>query len=155
MLFRSLKYVFLHDLAPIGQTGSNGYNSTPAQRSQVLSADFSYDLTSRLSVGGKYAYRLSEISLSRDTGNFVRQTASLGVARFDVKLFPSWELMLEGRVFDIEDSGIEYGTLAGLWYRVNDNIKLGGGYSTSRLSDDLTDLTTDNSGWFINVASQF
>ncbi len=149
------KYVFLHDLAPLGQIGSNGYSATPAQRSHVVSADFSYEMNGHLTVGGKYAGRVSEIAMSREHGDFVRNAAHLGVGRIDVRVLGDWSLMLEGRMFDIEDSGVEFGSLLGVWYDLNDNVKLGGGYSFSRYSDDLTDMSADHEGWFINVASQF
>lgn len=150
-----IRYKYLGDLSPAGQTGAGGISNVPMQKSHVLNADTNWDINDQVTLGVKYAVRSSEVSLSRNSANFVKNTAQLGVLRGDYKISDKWELMVEGRILDISDADRKSGILAGSWYYLNDKVKIGGGYSWSEFSSDITDLSEDNEGWFINVGAAF
>ena len=50
---------------------------------------------------------------------------------------------------------VNYGVLAGIYRHIGDNLKIGVGYNFGRFSDDLTDLTLDDEGFFVNVVGKF
>jgi len=133
-------------------------NNTSAefiQKSHILSVDAIYDLTRRWSVGGKYAYRLGQISQDRDNPEFFDSRASLYVARIDWHFIREWDATLEGRLLDLPDAqDSRSGALAAIYRHLNDNVKFGIGYNFSSFSDDLTDLDYDHQGAFINLVGK-
>ena len=147
-----VKYVYLSDLSPIGQLSGTGVAAQPKQRSHVVSADAIVDVAPWLSVGAKYALRHGEVSLDRSSDAFLTQTAQLAILRADVHVTEYWDLMAEGRVLDVADTDTLLGGVVGVWRQVG-KVKVGGGYSFSSFSDDITDLTYDDHGWFVNVAA--
>ncbi|WP_075997143.1 hypothetical protein [Salaquimonas pukyongi] len=150
------KYTYLHDLPGAQQVNSDDVIAGPKQRSHVLSADFIYDLTERLSVGAKYGLRMGEISTSRDDDDFVPSTAHLGIVRADYHVVKNWDILLEARALWLEElEQVHYGVLAGIYRHIGNNLKVGVGYNFGRFSDDLTDLTLDDEGIFVNVVGKF
>ncbi|MCB1415218.1 MAG: transporter, partial [Nitratireductor sp.] len=150
------KYTYLHDLPGAQQVNSDDVIAGPKQRSHVLSGDFIYDLSERLSVGAKYGVRMGEISTSRDEEDFVKSTAHLGIVRADYHVVKNWDILVEGRALWLEQlEQVDYGVLAGVYRHVGDNLKIGVGYNFGRFSDDLTDLTLDDKGFFVNVVGKF
>lgn len=150
------KYNFLYDLPGPDQVTVNGSTLGPAQRSHILSADFSYDLNQYLTVGGKYGFRIGEVSLTRDADDFVESSAHLGVARIDWHVVNNWDILLEGRVLHTpEIETTDFGALAAVYRHVGDNFKVGVGYNFGSFSDDLSDLTKDDGGVFVNVVGKF
>lgn len=150
------KYTYLHDLPAPEQLTDDGVPLGPMQRSHVVSADFIYDVTQRLSIGAKYGYRHGEISTTRDEADFMPSTAHLGVVRADYHVVKNWDLLLEGRMLKLsEQDQVMYGALAAVYRHIGNNMKLGVGYNFGRFSDDLTDLTLDDEGVFVNVIGKF
>jgi hypothetical protein len=122
------------------------------QRSHIFAVDVMYDLTRRWTVGGKYAYRLGEVSLDRENPEFFSSKAHLYVLRLDWHFLHRWDALLEGRMLDLPDAGDTLtGALIGLYRHFGNHIKLGVGYNFSKFSDDLTDLNYDHQGLFINL----
>jgi hypothetical protein len=65
-------------------------------------------------------------------------------------------VLVEGRYLTARQAGIdEFGVLGTVYRHVGDNFMVGVGYNFGRFSDDLTDLTTDDAGIFLNVIAQF
>ncbi len=150
------KYQFLYDLPGPQQVTANGAVLGPAQRSHVLSADVTYDLNRYLTVGGKYGIRVGAVSTSRTSSDFVSSSAQLGILRADVKFVKDWDAMLEARMLGTGSTKtIKYGALAALYHHVGEHMKVGAGYNFSRFSDDLTDLTHDDQGAFVNAIGKF
>ena len=150
------KYTYLHDLPAPNQIDSNGAKLGPKQRSHVLSGDFIYDLTPQLSVGAKYGLRVGEVSTTRLERDFTRSTAQLGIIRTDFHVLKNWDVMLEGRALWLDEAKqANLGVLAGVYRHVGDNLKLGVGYNFGNFSDDLTDLTLDDEGVFVNLVGKF
>lgn len=150
------RYTYLEDLPGPQQVNSKNQILGPRQRSHVLEADFIYDVNERLSVGGKYGFRIGQISVDRANDNFVDSSAHLAVARLDYHIVEKWDILLEARALWLDEADqMETGFLAGVYYHIGENAKLGVGYNFGRFSDDLTDLTFDDEGIFVNLVGKF
>jgi len=111
-----------------------------------------YDIKPWFSLGGKYAHRLGQISLDRENTGFFDNNADLYVVRGDFRFRKNWEVLLEGRMLDMPDLGEQRsGALATLSRYVGDHLKIGVGYNFTDFSDDLTDLSFDHHGVFLNL----
>lgn len=150
------KYNYLYDLPGPDQVTVNGNTLGAAQRSHILSADFTYDVNQYLSVGGKYGFRIGEVSLTRNADDFIDSSAHLGVARMDWHIVNNWDILLEARVLHTpEIDTTDFGALAGVYRHVGDNFKVGVGYNFGSFSDDVSDITQDDGGVFINLVGKF
>lgn len=158
------KYVFLYDLPGPDQVSAvTGNELGPLQRSHVLSVDGTYDLNRYLSIGAKYGVRIGQIA-ERDDPNtpgdesteFTDSIAHLGVVRADFHVVRNWDVLAEGRVLYSPTAGTaDWGALAAIYRHFGDNMKVGVGYNFGVFSDDLTDLTLDDQGVFLNVIGKF
>ena len=149
------KYTFFETLAPEGQLNGNQLNRTARQRSHIISVDGIYDVTGRLSVGAKGAYRMGEVEIDRGTNVFIDSTAWLGVARADYHIIDQWDVFAEAHYLSVnlsEDSRL--GAVVGVHRHLNDHFKVGAGYSFASFSDDLTNFENNADGWFINVVGK-
>ena len=151
-----LKYTYFEDLSPSQQISSGGFTELARQKSQIFSLDGIYDVSDKLSLGGKYAYRSGEVSFDRTSDDFVQSDASLGIIRLDYHVVKKWDLLAEGRVLSSKLADDKrYGALIGAYRHVGDHAKIGVGYNFSNFSDDLTDFDNDNEGFFINLVGKF
>ena len=151
-----MKYTYLMDLAPFDQFTASGAQGQNQQRSHVVSLDAIYDLNERWTLGGKYAYRMGELRLGREEGDWFDSEAHLLIGRLDWHVVRQWDFMIEGRMLELtaaEDRRI--GALTGLYRHFNENMKLGVGYNFTDFSDDLTDQDYDAHGWFLNAVGKF
>ncbi|HEY6873583.1 MAG TPA: OmpA family protein [Geobacteraceae bacterium] len=149
-----VKYTFFCNVPAAQQTVGTSTTATAGvlQRSHIASVDAMYDLTPHWTVGGKYAYRLGQVSMDRVNPEYFDSRAHLGVARVDWHLLHLWDALVEGRLLDLPDAhDRRWGVLLGLYRHLGDHIKVGGGYNFSDFSDDLTDLSYRHQGVFINV----
>lgn len=150
------RYTYLEDLPGSQQVNAQNQILGPRQRSHVLEADFVYDLNERLSIGGKYGFRSGEIETVRGSGSFQDSSAHLAIARADYHIVEKWDLLLEARALWLPElDQTNTGILAGAYHHLGDNFKVGIGYNFGQFSDDLTDLTYDDEGVFINVIGKF
>ena len=150
------KYTFLYDLPGIDQASVDGTTSSPAQRSHILSADVSYDLTPKFTVGGKYGFRIGEIKERSAGSDWVDSQVHLAVARLDVHVVHEWDLLLEGRVlWSPTTDEMDFGAIAAVYRHFGEHLKAGVGYNFGAFSDDLRDLSADDHGVFINVIGKF
>ncbi|MEM6594464.1 MAG: hypothetical protein AAF672_06700 [Pseudomonadota bacterium] len=147
------KYRYLYDL--YGQRIDGTDTPGAQQKSHVISVDAIYDVNRHWTVGGKIGARLSEISSGAGTP-FVSNDAVLGVVNARYHLVHEWDLLVEGRVLDLTDAGSKnYGVLGAAYKHVGNNAKIGVGYNFGQFSDDLTDVTLDDKGLFINLIAKF
>jgi hypothetical protein len=122
------------------------------QKSHIGSVDVTYDLTPNWSIGAKYAYRLGLLSLERESPEFLDNRAQLVVLRVDWRLGQYWEGMVEGRALDLPDLNEQRtGALIGIYRYLGEHIKAGVGYNFTDFSEDLTDLSFNHEGVFLNV----
>ena len=151
-----LKYTYFYNLPTADQVTIENTAAEYIQKSHILSADFTYDLTRRWSVGGKYAYRHGQLSQDRVNPEFFDSRAHLTVVRADWHFLHRWDALIEGRVLDLPDAEERRsGSLLGLYRHMGEHMKVGVGYNFTTFSDDLTDLDYDSQGYFINVIGKF
>ncbi len=159
------KYTYFYNVPTVNQvtdtvtyTATNTVTNTAAdfiQKSHIFSLDAMYDLTQRWSIGGKYAYRLGQISEDQQSPVFFDSRASLYILRADWHFVHEWDALFEGRLLDLPDAGDRRsGVLVGIYRQLGNHIKFGVGYNFSKFSDDLTDLDYRHQGVFINVIGE-
>jgi flagellar motor protein MotB len=147
-----VKYTYFYNVPTTDQVTQINAPAEYIQKSHVAALDLTYDLTSTWSVGGKYAYRMGEISLDRDDPEFFDNAAMLYVLRTDYRFREKWEVLLEGRLLDMPDLEEQRaGALVAVSRYVGENFKVGAGYNFTDFSDDLTDLSFDHQGLFLNL----
>jgi len=146
------KYTFFDNVPAPDQVSGSNSSANVLQRSHIVSLDAMYDLTPQWTVGGKYAYRLGEVSMDRSNPEYFSSRAHLGVLRVDWRFQQLWDALVEGRMLDLPDAGDRRsGVLLGLYRHLGNHLKIGAGYNFSDFSDDLTDLSYRHQGLFINI----
>ena len=151
-----IKYTYFEDLSPAQQISSGGATNLARQKSQILSVDAIYDLTDKLSIGGKYGFRSGEVALSRTSDDFIKSDAHIAIARIDYHILKKWDILAEGRILSSDlTQDKKHGALLGIYRHLGDNAKIGAGYNVSTFSDDLRDFSTDNKGFFVNLVGKF
>jgi flagellar motor protein MotB len=147
-----IKYTYFYNVPTTDQITLRSTAAEFIQKSHVGAVDMTYDLTPRWSIGGKYAHRRGVMSLTRDNPEFFDNTADLFVIRADFRFKEDWEGMIEGRVLEMPDlDDRRAGTLVVVSRSLNEHFKVGVGYNFTDFSDDLTDLSFDHRGVFINM----
>jgi hypothetical protein len=147
-----VKYTYFYNVPTTSQVTLQDVAAEFIQKSHIAAVDVTYDISERFSIGGKYAYRLGQVSLEREDPEFFDNGASLYVIRGDYRFRKDWEFLLEGRVLDMSDlSETRSGTLATVSRYVGDHLKVGLGYNFTDFSSDLTDLSFDHHGFFLNL----
>lgn len=150
------RYSYFRDLGPVGQITAGGETASPKQISQIVSIDANYDLTEAFTIGAKYGYRQGKVSLDRASDVFVSSNTHLGVLRADWRPVRQWDVLVEGRHLTNDIAGDDRtGALVAVYRHINDNVKIGVGYSFTDFSDDLTDQSYSSRGVFVNLASKF
>jgi flagellar motor protein MotB len=146
------KYTFFYNVPAPDQLGAQYTPVLFLQKSHIAALDLTYDITAAWSIGGKLAYRLGQVSLDRAQPKFFDNAAQLAVVRADWRFLKGWESMLELRMLDLPDlDQRRIGALAAVYRYFGEHMKAGVGYNFTDFSDDLTDLSYDHQGIFINV----
>jgi len=147
-----VKYTYFYNVPTTNQVTLQNVAAEFIQKSHIAAVDVSYDLTSSITIGGKYAYRQSQVSLDRDNPEFFANNANLYVLRSDYRFREHWEFLLEGRLLDMPDLGEQrLGALTGVSRYFGDHLKMGLGYNFTDFSDDLTQLNFTYQGLFLNM----
>ncbi|MFZ5561901.1 MAG: OmpA family protein [Pseudomonadota bacterium] len=150
-----MKYTYFYNLPAAEQVTINNTAAEFIQKSHIASLDAIYDLTPRWSVGGKYAYRRGQVSQDRVNPQFFDSRASLSILRVDWHVIRHWDAVVEGRWLALPDAGdSRSGVLVAAYRHFNEHIKFGAGYNFTNFSDDLTDLSYDDQGFFINLVGK-
>jgi hypothetical protein len=151
-----MRFQYFEDMGPVGQLTGSGQTQSPKQVSTIFSADFNYDLSRHLTIGGKYGYRQGKVSLARNSSQFVSSNAHLAVVRLDYNVAREWDVLGEGRALWVTQAHDQrFGALAALYRHLGNNVKIGVGYSWSDFSDDLTDQSYTSHGPFLNLIGKF
>jgi hypothetical protein len=147
-----VKYTYFYNVPTTEQVGSQNVAAEFIQKSQIAAVDITYDITRNFTLGGKYAYRLGQVSLDRDNPQFFDNNANLYVIRGDYRFRENWEVLVEARMLDMSDlNESRAGALATVSRYFGKHFKVGLGYNFTDFSDDLTDLSYDHSGAFLSV----
>jgi lipopolysaccharide assembly outer membrane protein LptD (OstA) len=146
------KYTYFFNVPTTDQITLQNTAAEFIQKSHIASLDLSFDVTKSWSVGGKYAYRMGEMSLDREQRNFFANDAQLMVFRADWQFRKGWESMAEARMLSLTDiSQRRRGALTAVYRYIGKNLKVGAGYNFTDFSDDLNDLRFDHRGVFVNI----
>ncbi len=146
------KLTYFYNLPTVDQVTLRDSPAEFAQKSRIASFDWTYDIKPHWSIGGKYAYRISEVSLERENPEFFSNGAELFILRTDWEFREDWELLVEGRVLDMTDLDERRGgALVVLSRYFGRHMKVGVGYNFTEFSDDLTDLSFDHQGAFVTM----
>ncbi len=150
------RYTYLRDMGPIGQITQGGETASPKQRSQIFSIDGNFDLTNTVTIGAKYAFRQGSVSLGRESNTFVSSNTQLVVLRADWRAVREWDLLIEGHYLSNNlANDNRWGGVAALYRHINENVKIGAGYSFSDFSSDLGNQSYNSRGFFINLLGKF
>ena len=145
------KYTYLYDLSTIDQI-----DSSPDEKSHILSAEMSYQLSSKWTLGSKLGVKSYSLRMDRDDGEWYESNLALAALRVNYHLVSQWDALLEGHALAQEDDGVKSGFLAGLYRHLGDNVKIGVGYNFTDFSDDLTKTNDYQAGgWFVNVIGKY
>jgi len=145
------KYTYFYNVPTTEQLGVQNIPVEFIQKSHIAAFDLTYDLSAAWSIGGKYAYRLGQVSLDRDEPEFFDNAAHLVVFRADWRFLKGWESLFEVRMLDLPDIDQRRGgAMAALYRYIGEHLKVGAGYNFTDFSDDLTDLSYDDQGLFVN-----
>jgi len=146
------KYTYFYNVPTTDQVTLLNTASEFIQKSNIAALDLTYDIAANWSIGGKYAYRLGQVSLDREQREFFDNAAQLVILRADWRFRKGWESMAEVRMLDLPDvSQRRRGALAAIYRYIGKNLKVGVGYNFTDFSDDLTDLKYDHKGEFFNL----
>ena len=146
------KYTYFYNVPTSDQISLQNISAEFIQKSHIAAFDVTYDITQQFTIGGKYAYRLGQVSLDRESPEFFDNSANLYVLRGDYRLGENWEILLEGRLLSMPDiDENRSGALATISRYLGDHFKVGLGYNFTDFSDDLTDLSYDHHGVFLNI----
>jgi hypothetical protein len=149
-----LKYTYFYNVPSAQQ--ESGTDTATIQRSHIGSLDVMYDLTSRWTIGGKYAYRHGQVAQDREDPVFFDSRAHLYVLRADWHFVHRWDALIEVRRLDLPDAqDSRTGALLGLYRHVGNHLKLGVGYNFADFSDDLTQLDYRHQGVFVNLIGKY
>ena len=147
------KYTYFYNVPSVDQLSGQEapVPSEFIQKSHIAALDVTYDLTPSWSIGGKYAYRLGQVSLDRENEEFFDNNAHLYILRTDWRFRRNWEGLVEMRMLDLPDiNDRRSGALVTLYRYLGGHFKVGLGYNFTDFSDDLTDLSYDQHGVFLN-----
>jgi hypothetical protein len=146
------KYTYFYNVPATDQVTVTNTAVEFIQKSHIAAVDVMYDLTQRWSVGGKYAYRLGQVSLDRENPTFFDNSAHLYVLRADWRFRQHWEMLMETRLLDMPDIGDRRsGALVSVSRNFGKHFKVGVGFNFTDFSDNLTDLSFDHRGAFLNI----
>ena len=146
-----VKYTYFYNVPTTDQVTLQNVAAEFLQKTHIAAVDVGYDITPKFSLGGKYAYRLGQVSLDRESPEFFDNNANLYVVRGDYRFGKSWEFLAEGRLLDMPDlNEARSGALVTISRYLGDHLKIGVGYNFTDFSEDLTDLSYDHHGVFVN-----
>lgn len=147
------QYRYFYDT--VGQEIDGVSGIGPVQESHIVSLEGNYDLNREWTLGAKIGGRFTESAI---TAADVRTSndAWLAVVNARYHLVHNWDVLVEGRHLNLVDAGTEQTSLLGAAYRhIGDNAQVGLGYNFGDFSSDLSDLTFNDRGAFINLVVQY
>ena len=146
------KYTYFYNVPTTDQVTQQAVAAEFIQKSHIAALDLGYRVGANWTIGGKYAYRLGQVSLDRENHQFFDNSAHLLVLRADWQFRKDWETMVEARSLQLPDiDQNRAGFLVAVYRQFGEHFKAGLGYNFTDFSDDLTDLSYDHQGAFINV----
>lgn len=150
------KYTYLADLPSPAQVTGADLSIDFAQRGHIAAADVTYDVNDWLTVGAKVAWKNAELRPSRDaSAPWFSQSSTFAAIRVDAEIIEDWSVMAEYRMLDVTDIDTRSGGLVAIYYKVDANLRVGAGYNFTDFSDDLTETSYEEEGFFFNLIAAF
>jgi outer membrane protein OmpA-like peptidoglycan-associated protein len=151
-----MKYTYFFDVPAPDQLTAAGETANYSQKSHVFAIDSIYDVKPWMSLGGKVAYRISELRQKQPEGDWFDSRAEFLAVRADWHWIRRWDAVAEWRTLSApEASDARAGWLLAAYRHFDKNVKAGVGYNFTHYSDNLTDLSYSSHGWFVNVVGKF
>ncbi|MEM8979353.1 MAG: hypothetical protein AAGD04_07705 [Pseudomonadota bacterium] len=148
-----VRYRYLYDT--YGQRIDGSDVLGPVQRSHVVSVDGIYEVNAKWEIGGKLGARLGQSAAASDQP-WAENNAWLGVVNARYHMDHAWDALIELRQLTSgSGEAQETGVLGAIYRKMGKHVKAGVGMNWGSFSDDLTDLTYDDHGAFINVVASF
>lgn len=139
----------------VGQEIDGVSGAGPVQESHIINLEGSYDINPQWTIGAKAGGRFTQ-SAAAASETSVSNDAWLGVVNARYHFVKNWDALIEVRHLSLIDGGTDQtGFLATAYRHLGDNARLGVGYNFSNFSSDLSDLTFDDEGAFINLVLQY
>lgn len=147
------RYRYLYDM--YGQDIDGTVETGPVQESHVFSIEGNYDIDRYWTIGGKLGGRFSESAIDGEAP-LTRNDAALAIISARYNVVQNWDVLIEARQFEAFDAELSETSFLGVVSRsIGDNAKIGVGYNFGAFSDDLTDLTYDDQGAFLNLVASY
>jgi len=144
------RVTYRYDLPPINQSLSSD------ERALVGSLELAFQLNRLWEIGGKVAYKESEVRLQRDDGEWIANDALLAAARLRYHLMFKWDALAEYHWLQSQAvDDVEHGALLSVGRHIGDHMKFSIGYNFTRFDDNLLNDTIDVGGWFINLVGKY
>ena len=145
------KCTYLSDDSPSGQSDTADIDE---EKGYVYALEGIYDLTDRLEVVEKFAYKIGE---EKVTGfDFTKTNTWLWINRLNYEIADKWQLGGEYRLLTQKEAEDErQGILVEMTRDIGEFIQLGGGYNWTDFNDDLTALDYTGHGPFLRLTGKF
>ncbi|ADQ14002.1 hypothetical protein [Halanaerobium hydrogeniformans] len=128
------------------------FGSFPAERSQIFALDFIFEISPKWQLTEKIAYKNGEVKLNSLSDEWTSSETYLWVNRLNYQLREDIELFGEYRILENKlAQDRKSGFLLGGYKRFENDLKLGIGYNFTDFNDDLSDLSYESEGWFVNI----
>ena len=146
------RYTYLSDLASEAQDTDDGVD----ERSHVMSLEGMHPFGHRVEMGGKYARKQGDVRSERGAGDWYSTSVDFAAARARYHVTNKWDGLLEYRWLSVKETDDQrQGVLAAAYRQIGDNLRVGVGYNFTDFSDDLTDLSYESHGWFIDLVGSY
>ncbi len=131
-------------------------DTIPGKRLQMLSFKGSYHILDAWRLSGNLDYGLSSIRQDRVLGFWNHSETASAKLAMDYQIPERWNAQAEYRWLDDSNAEHEQHNRKVTIYRnLRNDLRLGVGYSSARLKDDLTDFNFNNGGWFVSLAGKY
>jgi len=146
------KYTYLDQKNYLNLDTGRELGNYAAEKSQILAFDLIYDLNKKWKLTEKIAYKNSEVKLNSINESWARSETYLWANKVDYALREDLNLFVEYRILENKLAADRRdGFLVGAYKDFDKNIKVGIGYNFTDFNDDLTNLSYEAKGWFINL----
>ncbi|PTX17941.1 hypothetical protein SAMN04488598_1523 [Halanaerobium congolense] len=146
------KYTYLDQKNYLNLDTGRELGDYAAEKSQILALDLIYDLNKKWQLTEKIAYKNSEVKLNSINDSWARSETYLWANKIDYALREDLNLFAEYRILENKLAADRRdGFLLGAYKGFNNNTKVGIGYNFTDFNDDLTNLSYEAKGWFINL----
>ncbi|MDP0494101.1 MAG: hypothetical protein Q7K48_07375 [Fusobacterium sp. JB021] len=149
------KYSYIYDLNGFDKDEDYSFGDLD-ERSNIYSIDAVYSFTKKLDVGGKLAYKQSEMKAANDEDNWYSAKTSLYAINASYNFYGDYRISGEYHwLVSDENSEVKEGCIIGIDYDVKENLRVGIGYNFTKFSDDLRYDDYRAEGVFVNIVGKF